>query len=165
MILLKLNLRFSGEDHRRHPYILIMHTISNRNFEIHIFALLTFRRKFQDVTRTVGARGRAGDGAWGRRWGEKATIGREEFDIYVPPSHPTVPRCCSSLSVRGAEGVGQRRGRYEGEPWGEEEGRDDGRGRVWGEMGQQDNGPFGPIVALRELNKPLNKRLSTKKLF
>jgi hypothetical protein len=27
-----------------------MHSISNRNFEIHIFALLTFREKFQDVT-------------------------------------------------------------------------------------------------------------------
>jgi hypothetical protein len=27
-----------------------MHSISKRNFEIHIFALLTFRRKFQDVT-------------------------------------------------------------------------------------------------------------------
>jgi hypothetical protein len=27
-----------------------MHSISNRNFEIHIFALLTFRSKFQDVT-------------------------------------------------------------------------------------------------------------------
>jgi hypothetical protein len=50
MFLLKLNLRFSGTDHRRHPYILIMHSISNRNFEIHNFALLTFRRKFQAVT-------------------------------------------------------------------------------------------------------------------
>jgi hypothetical protein len=28
-----------------------MHSISNRNFEIHIFASLTSRRKFQDVTR------------------------------------------------------------------------------------------------------------------
>jgi hypothetical protein len=27
-----------------------MHSISNRNFEIHIFALLTSRRKFQNVT-------------------------------------------------------------------------------------------------------------------
>jgi hypothetical protein len=27
-----------------------MHSISNRNFEIHIFALLTFRGKSQDVT-------------------------------------------------------------------------------------------------------------------
>jgi hypothetical protein len=27
-----------------------MHSISNRNFEIHILALLTFREKFQDVT-------------------------------------------------------------------------------------------------------------------
>jgi hypothetical protein len=27
-----------------------MHSISNRNFETHIFALLTFREKFQDVT-------------------------------------------------------------------------------------------------------------------
>jgi hypothetical protein len=45
MFLLKLNLRFSGKDHRRQSYILIMHSISNRNFEIHIFALLTFRRK------------------------------------------------------------------------------------------------------------------------
>jgi hypothetical protein len=27
-----------------------MHSISNRNFEIHIFALLTLREKFQDVT-------------------------------------------------------------------------------------------------------------------
>jgi hypothetical protein len=27
-----------------------MHSISNRNFETHIFALLTFRRKFQNVT-------------------------------------------------------------------------------------------------------------------
>jgi hypothetical protein len=39
-----------GKDRRRQPYILIMHSISNRNFEIHIFALLTFREKFQDVT-------------------------------------------------------------------------------------------------------------------
>jgi hypothetical protein len=30
--------------------MLVMHSITNRNFEIHIFALLTFRRKFQDVT-------------------------------------------------------------------------------------------------------------------
>jgi hypothetical protein len=30
-----------------------MHSISNRNFEIHIFALLTFREKFQDVTQRV----------------------------------------------------------------------------------------------------------------
>jgi hypothetical protein len=50
IVLIKINLSFSGEDHRRHPYILIMHWISNRNFEIHIFASLTFRRKFQDVT-------------------------------------------------------------------------------------------------------------------
>jgi hypothetical protein len=34
-----------GKDRRRQPYILIMHSISNRNFEIHIFALLTFREK------------------------------------------------------------------------------------------------------------------------
>jgi hypothetical protein len=50
IVLLKINIRFSGKDHRRHPYILSMHSISNRNFEIHIFALLTFRRKFLDVT-------------------------------------------------------------------------------------------------------------------
>jgi hypothetical protein len=30
-----------------------MHSISNRNFEIHIFALLTFREKFQDVTQAL----------------------------------------------------------------------------------------------------------------
>jgi hypothetical protein len=56
MILLKINLRFSGKDHRRHPYILIMHSISNRNFEIHIFALLSFREKFQDVTVGMASR-------------------------------------------------------------------------------------------------------------
>jgi hypothetical protein len=44
MILLKINLGKSGKVQRRHPYILIKHSISNRNFEIHIFALLTFRR-------------------------------------------------------------------------------------------------------------------------
>jgi hypothetical protein len=30
-----------------------MHSISNRNFEIHIFTLLTFRRRFQDVTQVL----------------------------------------------------------------------------------------------------------------
>jgi hypothetical protein len=48
--LLKLNLGNPGKVQRRQPYILIMHSISNRNFEIHIFALLTSWRKFQNVT-------------------------------------------------------------------------------------------------------------------
>jgi hypothetical protein len=38
---------------QRQPYILIMHSIANRNFEIHIFALQTFQRKFQDVTKAT----------------------------------------------------------------------------------------------------------------
>jgi hypothetical protein len=42
-----------GKVQRRHPYNLGKHSNSNKNFEIHIFALLTFWRKFQDVTDTL----------------------------------------------------------------------------------------------------------------
>jgi hypothetical protein len=51
--LAKIKSKKLGKDRRRQPYILIMHSISNRNFEFHIFALLTFREKFQDVTTTT----------------------------------------------------------------------------------------------------------------
>jgi hypothetical protein len=46
-----------GEDQRRQPYMLVMHSITNRNFEINIFALLTFRRKMpgcQNKSRNLG---------------------------------------------------------------------------------------------------------------
>jgi hypothetical protein len=58
-----------------YSYILIKHSITNQNFEIHIFASLTLRRKFQDVTelpltRISSSRLRV-DSRFLKRWGNK----------------------------------------------------------------------------------------------
>jgi hypothetical protein len=61
-----------------------MHSISNRNFEIHIFALLTFRRKFQDVTddNLSVLRGRDLFIKWG-----SPSARREEPGFFIFPNH------------------------------------------------------------------------------
>jgi hypothetical protein len=50
-----------------------MHSISNRNFEIHIFALLTFWRKFQDVTKKINPK--------------KKDVDDEEVDVDADEQH------------------------------------------------------------------------------
>jgi hypothetical protein len=47
-----------GKDQRRHPYNLIKHSISFKNFEIHIFANTNFPRKKSDMLQQEQAQGR-----------------------------------------------------------------------------------------------------------